>query len=313
VCKRAVSVIMPVYNGEEYLHEAVDSILNQTFTDFELLVVNDLSTDRTVEIVREYQKRDPRVKLYENCRGKGIVGALNTGLEAAGGAYIARADADDINRPYRLREQFDFLQRNRSKYLVGGGYAPFSERGRRADVFHPKRSIEIAWRFISDTFFCHPTVMIRREVYDEIGGYPNTAAEDYAYFSRIVRKYEGYNIDKVLIDYREHGSRLSEVNSERIAESVRATSEDNFRYYMGTLDHYEELWRFQHGAILSLGDVKSLVKVNIEILNRIRKQYNVPVCDLEFILMNIKLIIRCLGQVGLFGISGTVLRRYLRL
>src|SRR6266567_1474240 len=90
--KPIVSVLMPVYNGEKYLSVAIESILSQTFSDFEFLIVNDGSTDDSVEIIRDYAKKDSRIKLLNNEKEKGIVGALNTGIEKAAGSYIARMD-----------------------------------------------------------------------------------------------------------------------------------------------------------------------------------------------------------------------------
>ena len=100
----AVSVLMPVFNGEQHIREAIESILGQTYSDFELLVVDDHSTDSTGEIVREYCERDARIRAARNQEAKGTVGALNTGLGLARGEYLARMDADDISLPTRRAE-----------------------------------------------------------------------------------------------------------------------------------------------------------------------------------------------------------------
>ena len=182
-----ISVIMPVYNGEKYLKESIKSILNQSFNDFELLIINDKSIDRTEEIIKECAGKDDRIRLIQNQNQKGLPGALNTGLAAARGYYIARMDQDDISQPYRLKMEYEFLETHPQICIVGGGYAPFNENGHRINIFHPASSIEIAWRFISNTYFCHPSVMFRREIIEDIGGYPDVGAEDFAFFSKIVR------------------------------------------------------------------------------------------------------------------------------
>lgn len=287
-----ISIIMPVYNGEKYLRESIDSILSQTFTDFELLVVNDGSTDGSVEIIQYYEKQDPRVKLIHNRLGKGIAGALNTGLSVSKGDYLARADADDINRPYRLKEQYDFLEKNKDIYLLGGGYAPFNQKGHRIDIYHPKGSIEIGWKFITNTYFCHPSIMMRREVYDDMGGYINTATEDYDYFSRIIKRYRGYNLQRILLDYREHEINYSKTAKEPILKNVKEISENNFRFYADKMDGYGELVKFQEEVPLSIKSIIKLLNVNWKILNRIRKQYKLSVFHLDFVGMHLKIIVR---------------------
>src|SRR5215218_8009066 len=106
-----VSVILPVYNGEAYLQEAVDSILAQTFTDFELLIINDGSTDDSERIIDSY--KDSRVKHLKNEQNRGLIFSLNRGVEAAKGAYIARMDADDVALPERLEKQMQYLKQNK--------------------------------------------------------------------------------------------------------------------------------------------------------------------------------------------------------
>jgi len=108
-----VSVIMPVFNGEQGIREAIDSILGQTYSDFEFLIVNDRSTDGSESIINEYARHDARIVLLHNGKEKGIVGALNTGLENARGEYLARMDADDISVPARFEKQLRFLEEHR--------------------------------------------------------------------------------------------------------------------------------------------------------------------------------------------------------
>ena len=114
-----VSVIMPVYNGEKYLAEAIDSILVQTFTDFELLIVDDGSQDNSAEIIRSYEKRDSRIRFFQLERNVGSAAARNRGIASASGAYIALMDCDDVSLPKRLQKQVDFLQANPEIGAVG--------------------------------------------------------------------------------------------------------------------------------------------------------------------------------------------------
>ena len=122
-----ISVVMPAYNAEKYIGEAIESILNQTFKDFEFIIINDGSVDHTKEIIREYN--DPRIVLLENDKNRGIVLSLNKGLDAATGKYIARMDADDIATKDRLEKQLEFLQ-VKSYDMVGCNAIKIDENGK---------------------------------------------------------------------------------------------------------------------------------------------------------------------------------------
>ncbi|HKQ33129.1 MAG TPA: glycosyltransferase family A protein, partial [Thermodesulfobacteriota bacterium] len=115
-----VTVLMTVYNGEKFLNEAIDGILNQTFRDFEFLIINDGSTDGSREIIKSY--KDPRINLVDNESNIGLTASLNRGLSLAGGEYIARQDADDISLPERLEKQISILERNPDIALLGSWY-----------------------------------------------------------------------------------------------------------------------------------------------------------------------------------------------
>ena len=284
-----ISVIMPVYNGEKYLSEAINSIINQTYTDFELLIIDDFSTDNSIKIVQEYQKRDDRVKLLRNRYKKGVAGALNTGMENAKGIYFARADADDLNRKDRLEKQFNYLENHKDVCLLAGGYAPFNKNGHRIDIIRSASSMEIAWRFISDTYFCHPTVMFKREIHDEFGGYPNEEAEDFSYFSKIVKKYRCSNIKEILIDYRELPANRSFSSAEKIGKSVKKIFSENYFFYTRDHDYSEVFYGFQANGKLNIKYFLKIFRLNLIILNKIRKQYKIPFSHIEYIDINLKI------------------------
>src|SRR5688500_3733490 len=125
----AVSVIMPVYNGERFLRDAVDSILRQTYRNFELIVVDDGSTDGTSQVLDRYQDQDRRVRVHRHERNGGIVAARNQGCRLAQGRFIAVMDADDISIPERLARQIAFLEANPDIVAVGGWVCTISENG----------------------------------------------------------------------------------------------------------------------------------------------------------------------------------------
>lgn len=287
-----VSIIMPVYNAERYLIEAIESLLGQTFRDFELLVVNDVSEDGTEAIVRRYAAKDTRIRLLQNSKGKGVAGGINTGLENARGEYIARADGDDINRPNRLEKQVEYLDRNPDIYLVGGGYAPFNENGHRIDAFHPVSPYEIAWHFVTNTFFCHPSVMFRRTVYEACGPYPAVDAEDFAYFSLVVKRFPCTNLQMILLDYRESLTNRSHEAKERIVASVRTQARSNYVLRLGKDDGFDLFFRYQNGGILRYSDFLAVEAINYRLLKSIFSDYGKSIFSSEFFLLSFRILLQ---------------------
>jgi glycosyltransferase involved in cell wall biosynthesis len=203
-----VSVVMPVYNGELYLREAIDSILNQTFSDFELIVMDDGSTDRSVEIVQTYT--DPRIKLIANPVNQGIRFIANQLNQLAQAEYIARMDCDDISLPHRLAKQVEYLDRHPDIAVVGAQSIYIDTNGKVTATQNIFRcSIEpssMKWTASYECPFVNPTVMFRKQVLDkELGGYDENAtfAEDYEIWLRLLRNnYQGANLAEVLLKYR---------------------------------------------------------------------------------------------------------------
>lgn len=268
-----VSVIMPVYNGSSYVHEAIESVLNQTDRRFELIVIDDASTDDSLDIAKKNAIKDARVVVVSNEYEKGIVGALNTGLKYAKARYIARADADDINMPTRLQEQIDFLERYPDVDLVGAGCRVFSEKGFKKKIFRPSSSVELAWRMISDTYFCHPLTMFKKEAVMEFQGYAQHEAEDFDLFSRMIKKKKMRNIHKILLLYREHASNRSKESAQAIAASVYEIFLRNFAYYIGIEKQAELFYQFQHEGMMRLRDFPTITRLNIQILRKILMDY----------------------------------------
>ena len=182
----AISVLMPVYNGEKYLREAIDSILGQTFTDFEFIIVDDGSTDATPRILEEYAQKDSRVRVLTNEVNSKIAASLNRGLAAARAPLIARMDADDISLPQRLEKQYQFMQEN--KHIAVCGTA-FSVLGKAQTVQKPFSNFAIKAELLFTCCIAHPTVIYRKE---SIPGYcaKSPPAEDYDLWLSLVAKNE---------------------------------------------------------------------------------------------------------------------------
>ncbi|HEX9985506.1 MAG TPA: glycosyltransferase [Thermoanaerobaculia bacterium] len=210
-----VSVVMPVYNGATYLDEAIESVLQQDFADFEFVIVDDGSRDRTPEILASWAARDPRIVLLRNDVNRGISHALNVGLAAARGEYIARQDADDIAMQGRFTLEVELLDRERDVVLVSMNYEVITEDGvviERARVSRPE--VLIRWRFLfSNAIGGHGQVMFRRSVVQELGGYSEDArwAEDYELWTRMLTRGRIVVLPQIGMRYRMHGSRSSEI------------------------------------------------------------------------------------------------------
>lgn len=185
----SVSVLMPVFNVEEYISETLDSILSQISIDFELVVIDDASTDNTISIINRYREVDSRIKLVKNEINLGISESLNKGLALCTGKYIARADGDDLMSPERLVKQYCFLERNRDHALVGCWVKNIDVNGVViAECKYPCDHTAIT----SMVKWTSPVLhiwMARKSVYDSLGGYRNTnPAEDYDFLLRCIAK-----------------------------------------------------------------------------------------------------------------------------
>jgi glycosyltransferase involved in cell wall biosynthesis len=199
-----VSVLMSVFNGERYLRESIDSILSQSFSDFEFLIINDGSSDASRSIILAYD--DPRIRLIENEENIGLTQSLNRGLALARGEFIARQDADDISLPARLAKQVAFLDANPHVLLVGSWYQEVDANGtlqQRARV--PTDEVELRWALLFFCPFIHSAVMMRKDpVLNEIGYYSDEYeyAQDHELWLRIARRKSLTNLKAYLVKYR---------------------------------------------------------------------------------------------------------------
>jgi len=195
---------MSVYNGERYLKEAVESILNQTFKDFEFIIINDGSTDKSPQILDEYTKRDRRTRVIHQ-KNIGLTKSLNKALKLAQGKYIARIDADDIAYKSRFKKQVDFLEKHPKVGLVGNYVDVIDERGKNIGrLIYPTSDKKIKKELIKKNPFCHPSVMFKKEVTKKVGVYNEDfgAAQDYDFWMRISKHYQIANLSEVLGAWR---------------------------------------------------------------------------------------------------------------
>jgi glycosyltransferase involved in cell wall biosynthesis len=202
-----VSILMPAFQVEKYVGKAIESILAQTYPHWELIILDDGSTDTTPEIIQRYAVLDHRIQFHHR-EHKGLVDTLNKGIELAKGKYLARMDADDIAFPERLEKQIIFLEEHPKIGILGTAVRTIDEAGGVVG-FHSvdTTDLEIRWRSLLMNPFVHPTVMMRREVLllNQLEYDPSAeAAEDYDLWVRILQFSQGANLQLELLDYRIH-------------------------------------------------------------------------------------------------------------
>lgn len=232
----AISVIMPVYNAQQYLRESITSILSQGFDDFEFLIFNDGSTDGSREIIKSFN--DPRIRFTDFSYNQGYVALLNLGLKNATGKYIARMDADDISQPDRFQKQYNFLEKN-PEYIVCGTL--FSVIGGRPIVELPLKDEDIKLKMLYITPYCHPSVMMRadvlraRKIYYKAEHMP---AEDHELWGRLASHGKFINLPEPLLNYRVHDNNIS--LKKRTSQQIEALYKSRFNYI---------IWFFKNAAL----------------------------------------------------------------
>ena len=222
--KPEVSVIMAVRDGQQWLRQAIDSVLAQTFSDFELVAIDDGSKDETPQILARYRTADRRVIVLTQGR-EGLVAALNRGLEQARGGLIARQDADDIAMPGRLRSQVQYLRMHPGTVLLGSWAQVIDDQGRpKRKQLQPPTDPALLSRTLARTNpFIHSSAIFRADIVRVLGGYRPAfeAAEDYDLWLRLSEKGDIAIAPEVLIQYRQHDGNISKSKELRRIFSIR--------------------------------------------------------------------------------------------
>ena len=267
-----VTVLMSVYNGEKYLPEAVDSILNQTFEDFQFLIIDDGSTDSSLEILRFYN--DSRIRIIENKINIGLIKSLNKGLKLAKSKYIARMDADDISMPLRLEKQVALMDSHPEIGVCGTWVEAFY--GETSIWEKPREHDSIFAGMLFDNMVNHPTVIIRMDAVSALKAYYEDAyihAEDYEYWIRLLLSGVRFtNIGEALLRHRVHEEKVSIVynailmkNTEKIRLKLLA--------YLGINPEEEEVLVHNIIANRRTSDIKHIERAAIW-LNKIKEANN---------------------------------------
>ncbi len=207
-----ISVIMSVYNGQDFLQASVKSILNQTCSDFEFLIVDDASTDSSPVLLEGLAKSDNRIKIIKNQFNLGLTKSLNLALDQARGQYIARLDADDLAYPDRLKHQLDFLENNPDYVLLGTAADVIDDNCKVLfQIKPPTESEKIVKSLIKFNPFIHSSIMFRKSIVDLLGGYDSDLkyAQDYELYFRLINKGLLGNLSDVLVAYRDRQSSIT--------------------------------------------------------------------------------------------------------
>jgi len=226
-----ITVLMPVFNGGRFIGEAIESILGQTFTDFELLVINDGSTDDSLAVIGEYAARDRRIRVVSR-ENRGLVATLNEGLGLARGAYLARMDCDDISLPARLRRQYDFMRAHPQYILCGSNSFIVNRSGRLVK----KWGVPIQGPDDFRRFCCFSTPFVHSSAFLDLGrlraeGFQYDAryscAEDFALWGRISRRHACTVLDDYLVAWRDHREGVCRRRRDRQVLDIAAVVEKN--------------------------------------------------------------------------------------
>ena len=239
----AISLIMSVYNGEDYLEEAIDSVLSQTFSDFELVVINDCSTDRTAEILNSYAEKDERVKVHTNEVNLRLPSSLNKAISLAKGKYIARMDADDICLPVRLERQFAFMESHPDVALsscrfmtLKNGHISSGGCGGRTDNESIKALLVVTNPIL------HPGIIAKADVIRSLGYDKNfTCTEDMELWTRFVMA--GHKVEiltEYLMIYRLHDKQITETTKERQHREVVAIQKIYYAHFLSLMSEEQE-------------------------------------------------------------------------
>lgn len=265
-----ISVLMPVYNAEKYLKEAIDSILNQTFRDFEFIIINDASTDKSKQIIMSYQ--DTRIRYFENNKNLGVAKTLNKGLELATAKYIARMDADDISSSKRLELQYEEMNRDKEITVLASNFDVVDERGHFLYRENYAKSPEEIY-YILQFRDClgHPTVMFKKHIILNVfGGYnEDREAEDYDLWLRISSKYKIFKLNTSLLKLRTSKNSRMGAMSRKIDNDAIYLTKKNLESLTGEKINLDiiEILRRNFAAFRSSSSIKfSKEKINRAII-----------------------------------------------
>ncbi len=290
-----VSVVMTAYNGQAYIGEAIESVLAQSFGDFELLIIDDASSDNTIDIIKQY--KDSRIRLIKNDQNIGISNTRNRGLEEARGRYIAPHDQDDISFPDRLEKEVEVLENNDNVVLVAGRVLDWE--GSR-EVPWPKLPVPspvgLAWRLFTKSMITHSIACIRAETLRKHSiDYRQTYhyAEDYDLYHRLSEVGSLVLLPDIIGKYRYHESNTSKTCGDEMERNGRRFLLDRYNEYLGenavTITDMESIWRLavKNMPASSHSELRLVGRVLSELVEAFRIKRKVEGEELELLLVDV--------------------------
>lgn len=297
-----VSIILPVYNAALTLFDAIDSIINQTYNDWELLIINDGSVDRTEEIILSF--KDSRIKYIKNDINRGLIYSLNRGLSIANGEYLARMDADDISEPTRIEKQVVFMDSHPNIIICGTQITYFGTKSSDyTKLKFPTNNTKLKDMLAFSTCFAHPTVMIRRSVMEFSGiiydfNYKN--AEDYNLWIDLMDFGEYANLQERLLKYRVSDNQISQLFNLQTEKSVLACKRKYLEQHIPKDD-----------AILLFES-----PIDISIIKRIKRNTKnlriIEACYLSLSKYNIVSLLYFIFSLDAFHLGGRAFLRFMK-
>ena len=228
-----ISAILPVYNGEEYLAECIESILHQSYTNFEFVIVDDASTDSTPQILKKYSNQDERIRVITNPVNQKQTISANTACKNTVGKYIARMDADDVALPKRFEKQFEFLEANLEIGMVGYWIDTISDNDKIIGQWKTSTDPNVLiWDLLFGTSFAHSSVMMRSDLVKKVDYYQSPEAEDYDLWSRLSRITKVANLPEVLQHRRVWAGQLALKVPTETRDCVLQIMQKNINYLL---------------------------------------------------------------------------------
>lgn len=284
-----VSVLMPCFNVEKYVEESLNSILNQTYRNLEIIAINDCSTDHTGEILQQMANLDPRIKIVDNEENLKLIKTLNKGVTLCSGEYIARMDADDIALPERIEKEVAFLESNRDHDIVSTLFYAFPSDNPKKKALHhnPIRHEELRAYMLFKSGICHPAVMIRKRIFTELGlkfEAEYLHVEDYALWSQAIYKTKIANINEGLLLYRVHQLQISTMHEKLQIENKKKV----FKIHCNKLglpetDEFLDIYASSAECVPSISSLEYLGECEKFMLSLIQINEKNPFCDMEYL------------------------------
>ncbi len=269
-----ISVLIPTYNCEAYVYDALKSVLDQTYTNFECIIIDDCSTDKTVNIIKSFN--DERIQLIIKSKNSGYTNSLNQGLTIANGKYIARMDGDDISLPNRFEKQVEVLESNSDIVVCGSIFQIIDSE---TIIKAPEHHEAIKTELLKESCIGHPTSMIRKSILDKYTIRYDTSyepAEDYDLWVRLSQKGKLYNIQEVLFKYRVHDNQVS-ITRKEIQRHSASRSRFNMLAQLGFKYSNEEqqayIKQFSFTDRLDFNELLTLINFKTKVLDANANNY----------------------------------------